>query len=160
MSPSTSTEKPRLSSVEFISSEEISWVFAHYQHETNIIQEWGRQMRSSCGTGSLAVTIPVSRFISHHLSPLPPSHLLWVAAFSTYLNYPLESEALPSPTACTRASTDASVFSDVYYFLNIYHLFHKSLRRNGEVCSLSAILNQKPPTPIAFFCDQLSQIFS
>ena len=112
------------------------------------------------GTGSLAVTITVSRFISHHVSPLPPLHLLWVAAFSAYLNYPLENESLPSPTACTRASTAASVFSDIYYFLNIYHLFHKSLRRNGKVCSWSAILNQKPPTPIAFSHDQLSQIFS
>lgn len=66
----------------------------------------------------------------------------------------------PQLHALLHASTDASVFSDVYYFLNIYHLFHKSLRRNGEVCSWSAILNQKPPTPIAFFRDQLSQIFS
>ena len=133
--PSTSTEESWLSLVEFISSEEISWVFVHYIYETTIIQEWGRQARSSCGTGSLAVTITVSRFISHHVSPLPPSHLLWVAAFAAYLNYPLENESLPSPTACTRASTAASVFSDVYYFLNIYHLFHKSLRRNGKVCS-------------------------
>jgi hypothetical protein len=107
------------------------------------VQLWHRQPCSYYSCFQLRFSPPF---------PSAPSHLLWVAAFSAYLNYPLKSESLPSPTACTRASAAASVFSDVYYFLNIYHLFHKSVRRNKSSGVLSLKDNMlvyflDPPNP-------------